>query len=90
VVKHLPERGGRLRRLPAGEPELAYLGINVADTPDEAKSFVERYGWAWPSIQDPQRDRARLLGTDYQPHFILVDANGSIVDTWEGGGDAGI
>jgi hypothetical protein len=39
-------------------------------------------------MQDPQRDRARSLGADYQPHFILVDANGGIVDTWEGGGDA--
>ena len=53
-------------------------------------AFVERYGWAWPSIQDPQRDRARLLGADYQPHFILVDTNAGIVDTWEGGGDASV
>jgi len=59
----------------------------VADTPDEAKSFIERYGWSWPSIQDPQRDRARSLGADYQPHFILVDATGDIVDASEGGGD---
>ena len=62
----------------------------MADTADEAKSFIERYGWTWPSIQDPQRDRARSLGATYQPHFILVDAKGGIVDTWEGGGDAGV
>jgi hypothetical protein len=41
-------------------------------------------------MQDPDRTRARRLGADYQPHFILVDAEGRIVDTWEGGGEADI
>ena len=39
-------------------------------------------------MQDPERTRARELGADYQPHFILLDAEGRLVDTWEGGGDA--
>ena len=26
-------------------PELAYLGLNVVNTPDEARGFVLRYGW---------------------------------------------
>jgi hypothetical protein len=67
--------------------EVGYLGIDVADTPDEGKAFVERYDWSWPSIQDPQRDLARSLEADYPPHLILVDAAGDIVDTWEGEGD---
>ena len=62
----------------------------MVDTPDEARTFVERYGWSWDSIQDPERTRARRLGADYQPHFILVDAEGRVVDTWEGGGDADV
>ncbi len=66
------------------------MGINVADTPDDARSFAERYGWSWESMQDPDRARARQLGATYQPHFILLDARGGVVDTWEGGGDAGI
>ena len=71
-------------------PEIGYVGLNVADTPDDATSFVERYGWSWNSIQDPEREHARTLGATYQPHFILLDAAGGIVDTWEGGGDAGV
>ena len=59
----------------------------MADTPDEARAFVERYDWSWESIQDADRTRARRFGATYQPHFILVDANGDIVDAWEGGGD---
>lgn len=69
---------------------MAYLGINVADTPDEAKAFVKTHGWPWDSLQDPQRALARRLGATYQPHFILIDAEGRVVDSWEGGGDAGV
>lgn len=53
-------------------------------------SFVDRYDWPWDSMQDPERERARALGATYQPHFILLDASGRIVDTWEGRGDAEI
>ena len=49
---------------------------------------MDRYGWSWPSIRDPARERARRFGADYQPHVILIDAEGRIVDTWEGGGDS--
>lgn len=62
----------------------------MADTEEEAEAFVERYGWTWKSIRDPERSRARSLGATYQPHFVLVDANGRIVDSWEGGGDEGV
>ena len=41
-------------------------------------------------MQDPARERARKLGATYQPHFTLLDAEGRVVDTWEGGGDEGI
>lgn len=71
-------------------PEIAYMGLNVADTPDDAESFVDEYEWSWDSMQDPERKRARLLGATYQPYFVLVDADGAIVDSHEGGGDAGV
>ena len=45
---------------------------------------MERYSWTWPSIRDPARERARRVGADYQPHFVLIDAEGRIVDAWEG------
>jgi hypothetical protein len=67
-------------------PKLVYLGINVASTTDEARDFVKKYDWDWPSIHDPQRVRARSLGAEYQPHVILVDADGGIVGRHVGGG----
>ncbi len=71
-------------------PEIAYIGLNVADTPDDADSFVDEHDWPWDSIQDPARERARLFGATYQPHFVLVDADGAVVDSHEGGGDAAV
>jgi hypothetical protein len=49
--------------------------------------FVERYGWTWPSIQDRERRRARSLGAEYQPHVIVIDADGRIAGSFEGGGE---
>lgn len=49
---------------------------------------MERYGWTWPSIRDPERARARTLGADYQPHVIVVDAEGRIAGSLEGRGEA--
>jgi hypothetical protein len=57
---------------------------------EEGRAFVERYGWDWPSISDPERVRARTLGATYQPHVFVVDAEGRIVASHEGRGDTEI
>jgi hypothetical protein len=67
-------------------PEAAFLGIDVADTPDEAKRFLADHGWTWPQIHDPERALARSLGADYQPEVFLFDAKGEFVAGYEGGG----
>lgn len=67
-------------------PEYAYLGLNVADTPDEARRFLDEHGWGWPQIHDPNRTLARSLGATYQPHVILFDADGDVSGSFEGGG----
>ena len=59
----------------------------MASTPDEARDFVERYGWTWPSILDRERERARSVGAEYQPHVIVVNADGEVVGSFEGGGE---
>jgi cytochrome c biogenesis protein CcmG/thiol:disulfide interchange protein DsbE len=65
---------------------LAFLGLNAADTHAGARAFVERYGWTWPSIRDPQRALARRFGATYQPAFMLIDARGRFVAGFEGAG----
>jgi hypothetical protein len=67
-------------------PEYAYVGLNVADEPGTARSFLQENGWDWPQILDPERERARRLGADYQPHVVVLDPDGEIVARHEGGG----
>ena len=69
-------------------PELGYLGLNVADTPDRARGFLAEKGWDWPQLHDPDRELARSLGATYQPHVILFDAEGKVAGSFEGGGTA--
>jgi len=63
-----------------------FLGLNAADTPPNARAFLKRYGWTWPSISDPQRSLARRFGVQYQPAVILIDAKGRFVAGFEGYG----
>jgi hypothetical protein len=48
---------------------------------------VREFGWTWPSIVDPERRRAKRLGADYQPYVAVIDADGRIVASFDGGGD---
>ena len=47
---------------------------------------MRRYGWKWPSIQDPQRALARRFGATYQPAFVLIDAGGRFVYGFQSAG----
>lgn len=67
-------------------PRFAYVGLNVADDRGSARSFVEEHDWTWPSIEDPERERARRLGATYQPHVIVLGPDGEVVDRFEGEG----
>ena len=63
-----------------------FLGLDAADTPPEAQTFVRRYGWTWPSLRDPNRTLARTFGATYQPAFILIDAKGRFVGGFQAPG----
>ncbi len=63
-----------------------FLGLNAADTPANARAFLKRYGWTWPSVVDPRRRLARRFGVDYQPAVILIDARGRFVAGFQGYG----
>jgi cytochrome c biogenesis protein CcmG, thiol:disulfide interchange protein DsbE len=69
-------------------PELQFVGLDVADTRKRGLEFIQRYGWTWPSIVDPERRRATQLGAEYQPYVAVIDADGRIVASYAGGGEA--
>jgi hypothetical protein len=69
-------------------PELQFVGLDVADTRKRGLEFRRHYGWTWPSIVDPERRRATQLGAEYQPYVAVISADGRIVASYAGGGEA--
>lgn len=51
---------------------------------------MRRYGWSWPSLQDPNRKLAGKLGVYGQPVVVLVDAQGYVAGVHVGRGNAKI
>jgi peroxiredoxin len=70
-------------------PEYEFVGLNISDDLNEAKSFVRKYGWMWPSLADPGGELAGSIGLYGHPAVAVLDANGVIVARHIGGGDAG-
>jgi cytochrome c biogenesis protein CcmG/thiol:disulfide interchange protein DsbE len=59
--------------------KVAFLGVNVADTPQRAQSFVEELGITYDLAIDPQQDFAQAIGAYGMPTTLLVDPSGEIV-----------
>ncbi|HZD80985.1 MAG TPA: TlpA disulfide reductase family protein [Actinomycetota bacterium] len=61
-----------------------FLGVDILDSRTSARSFIERYGWTYPSLFDETgaiRDQLGLIG---QPATVFYDATGRVVSTWSG------
>ena len=69
-------------------PEYEFIGLNIADDRSDAKAFLGKYGWTWPSLADPDVELAGSLGLYGHPAVAVIDENGLIVARHIGGGDA--
>jgi len=66
-----------------------FVGVDIEDQLTNARAFIERYGWVYPSVFDPSgaiRDSLGLLGV---PVTIIYDPSGKKVFTWSGATSAG-
>jgi thiol-disulfide isomerase/thioredoxin len=68
--------------------EVAFLGLAVADRPEDAQALVERTGVTYPTAQDPDSAVITALGGSVLPTTVLLDADGEIVATHSGELDA--
>jgi hypothetical protein len=68
-------------------PDFEYVGLNVADTPQQARAFLRKYGWTWPQIEDPGRVLEGELGGLYQPVVIVLEEEGRVAARHIGAGD---
>jgi hypothetical protein len=48
---------------------------------------VEKYGWTWPSLSDPDVELAGSLGLYGHPAVAVLDEDGIVVARHIGGGD---
>ena len=64
--------------------EVAFLGLAVADRPEDALALVERTGVTYPTAQDPDSSVLTALGGSVLPTTVLLDADGEIVATHNG------
>jgi cytochrome c biogenesis protein CcmG/thiol:disulfide interchange protein DsbE len=59
---------------------LHVVGIDVRDQPGAAREFLQQHGNpGWPSVQDPDGERAVDWGTFALPETYLVGPDGSVV-----------
>ncbi|MGH8906775.1 MAG: TlpA family protein disulfide reductase [Egibacteraceae bacterium] len=63
----------------AAGDRVAFLGVNVQDTPQRAQRFVATLGITYDLVIDPKMEFARSIGAFGMPTTLLVDANGTIV-----------
>lgn len=62
-------------------PDLTYVYVAVADTPEESAAWIERHGMAdGPVIDDRERSVAGALGLIGQPNTVFVPAAGELVE----------
>ena len=66
-----------------------FVGVDIEDELTPARAFIERYGWAYPSVFDPTAAIRNSLGLLGQPVTIIYDASGKKVFTWSGATSAG-
>jgi thiol-disulfide isomerase/thioredoxin len=68
--------------------EVRFLGLAMADRPDDALALVERTGVTYPTAQDKDGSVIAALGGTVLPTTVLLDAEGDIVATHNGELDA--
>jgi peroxiredoxin len=62
--------------------------VNISDDQGEARAFIRKYEWTWPSLSDPDIEIAGSLGLYGHPAVAVLDGRGVIVARLIGGGDA--
>lgn len=80
-----------LKEMPAFEQvhsevgdEVAFLGIDVVDTADAGRAMVAKTGVTYPNVRDPRSEIFGVYGGIALPRTVLIDGDGTIVDTHSG------
>jgi thiol-disulfide isomerase/thioredoxin len=61
-----------------------FIGVDLADQTAQAREFIQKYGWPYPSVADPKREIQRGFGLLGQPYTLVYDAQGRKVQDYTG------
>ena len=63
------------------DPTVAFIGVDIEDSTNNARSFFVHYGATWPAIVDTTGSIAQSYGVAQPPELFLVDPHGKIVSS---------
>lgn len=84
-----------LKEMPALEethqqhPEVAVVGVDVADSVDAGQDMIRRTGVTFPQGRDPRSTVIAAFGGAVLPHTVAVNADGKVVAIHSGALDDG-
>ena len=64
--------------------KLIAVSIDEAQNSSKVKPLVDRLGWEYDVLLDPNSDFSRAMGVQNVPHVVLVDGEGKIVESHSG------
>jgi cytochrome c biogenesis protein CcmG/thiol:disulfide interchange protein DsbE len=56
-----------------------FLGLNMQDVTDDARSFMHSFGTDYPNVRDPSNGVARRYGLTGIPETYFIGAAGQVV-----------
>lgn len=59
--------------------EIQFLMVNVQESPDVAKPFIEKYGYSFPVYYDSNGSASGMFGVSGLPATFFIDAEGNAV-----------
>jgi thiol-disulfide isomerase/thioredoxin len=68
-----------LRRFANRNPKVPVLGLDIEDTPADARAYYERWKLDHPSILDPEGAQAAKLGVSALPETVVLNRDHLIV-----------
>lgn len=63
-----------------GPRGVLFLGLNMQDLTDDARSFLKDFGITYPTIRDQGNDVAQAYGVTGVPETYFISAHGRVVD----------
>jgi thiol-disulfide isomerase/thioredoxin len=66
------------------EGRVQFLGVDILDNREDARTFILEFDWPYPHVFDPDGEIRDRLGYIGQPVTIIYDREGTLVFEWEG------